>query len=141
MSYVMAVPELVVSAASDLSSIGSAASAAHSAAAAPTTGVLAAAEDEVSAAIASVFSGYGQRFQLLNSQAAAFHAEFVSLLSAGAAQYAAAEAANVSPLAAAVQQAQSAGLLSPWLTFTGRPLFGNGADGAAGSGQPGGNGG
>src|SRR6516225_11342294 len=55
MSYVIAAPELMTSAATNLANIGSALTAAKAAAAAPTTGVLAAAEDEVSAAIAAVF--------------------------------------------------------------------------------------
>jgi len=46
----VAAPEIMVSAAMDLSNIGSALTAAKAAAAAPTTGVLAAAEDEVSPA-------------------------------------------------------------------------------------------
>ena len=62
MSYVVAVPEIVASAASDLSNIGSAVTAAHAAAAAPTTGVMAAAGDEVSEAIASLFSGHAQAY-------------------------------------------------------------------------------
>jgi PE family len=53
MSYVVAVPEMLASAATDLECIGSALSAANAAAAAPTTAVVAAAGDEVSAAIAS----------------------------------------------------------------------------------------
>jgi hypothetical protein len=56
MSFVMAVPEVLGTAATDLTNIGSALSAANAAAAAPTTGILAAAEDEVSAAIAALFS-------------------------------------------------------------------------------------
>jgi hypothetical protein len=55
MSYVVAVPEFVASAASDLAAIGSGLNAAHAAAAVPTTAVVAAAGDEVSAAIASCF--------------------------------------------------------------------------------------
>ena len=66
MSYVVAVPEFVASAASDLAGIGSGLSAAHAAAAAPTTTVVAAAGDEVSAAIASLFSGHGTAFQSLS---------------------------------------------------------------------------
>src|ERR1700759_978785 len=80
MSYVVAVPEFVVSAASDLSDIGSGLSAAHAAAAVPTTAVVAAAGDEVSAAIASLFSGHAQAFQSLSAQAAAFHSPFVQAL-------------------------------------------------------------
>ena len=77
MSYVIAAPELMTSAATDLSNIGSALSAARAAAATSTTGVLTAAEDEVSAAIASLFSAHGQGFQALGAQAAAFHEQFV----------------------------------------------------------------
>jgi hypothetical protein len=64
-----------------LQNIGSALSAANAAAATRTTGVLAAAEDEVSAAVASLFSGHGQAFQALGAQAAAFHAQFVQAMS------------------------------------------------------------
>ncbi len=52
MSFVFAVPELVTDAATSLRSLRSTINAAH-AAAAPTTAMLAAAEDEVSAAIAN----------------------------------------------------------------------------------------
>ncbi|ORB59556.1 PE family protein, partial [Mycobacterium shinjukuense] len=55
MSFVSVVPELVVATAADLASIGSALDAANAAAAAETTGVLAAGADEVSAAIAALF--------------------------------------------------------------------------------------
>jgi hypothetical protein len=77
MSYVIAAPELMTSAATDLSNIGSTLTAAKAAAAAPTTGILAAAEDEVSAAIAALFSAHGRGFQALGAQAAAFHEQFV----------------------------------------------------------------
>jgi triacylglycerol lipase len=99
MSFVIAAPEFVTAAASDLASLGSTISSANAAAATQTTGVLAAAEDEVSAAIASVFSAHGQGFQALSAQAAAFHAQFVSALTAGAGSYVSAEAANASPFA------------------------------------------
>ena len=67
MSYVVAVPEFVASAASDLAGVGSALSAARVVSAAPTTGVLAAGADEVSAAVASLFSGQGLAFQALGA--------------------------------------------------------------------------
>jgi len=92
MSFVIAVPEALATAASDLAGIGSTLEAAHAAAAPPTTGVLAAAEDEVSAQIAALFSAHGQGFQRLSAQAAAFHSRLVQTLTAGADQYAAAEA-------------------------------------------------
>ena len=78
MPYVIAAPEMLAAAASDVAGIGSSIKAANAAAAAPTTAVAAAAGDEVSAAIASLFSGHAQEFQALNAQAAAFHAEFVA---------------------------------------------------------------
>ena len=84
MSFVIAAPEIIASASSDLASIGTNLSAAHTAAATQTTGVLAAAEDEVSAAIAAVFSAHGQGLQALGAQAAAFHEQFVQALTAGA---------------------------------------------------------
>ena len=74
MSYVIAAPELVAAAAADVAGIGSSLRAAHAAVAASTTSVLGAAEDEVSAAIASLFSDYGRQYQALSAQVAAFHA-------------------------------------------------------------------
>ncbi|MGO9511432.1 MAG: PE domain-containing protein [Mycobacterium sp.] len=95
MSYVIAAPESVMAAATDLAGIGSNLSAASAVAAASTTRVIAAAGDEVSAAIAAMFSAQGQGFQELAAQAAAFHEQFVQTLNASAAAYASAEAANV----------------------------------------------
>jgi PE family len=94
MSFVIAVPELLGTAATDLAGVGSTLSAANAAAGAQTTGVLAAAEDEVSAAIAALFSAHGQGYQALSAQAAAFHDQFVRALTAGTASYAGAEAAT-----------------------------------------------
>jgi hypothetical protein len=56
MSFVTAAPEIVTDAATDISSIGSTISEANAVAAAPTTGLLAAGADEVSAAITALFS-------------------------------------------------------------------------------------
>ncbi|MGO9386151.1 MAG: PE family protein [Mycobacterium sp.] len=61
MSFVVAVPEVLGTAATDLASLGSTISSASAAAAAPRTGVVAAAGDEVSAAIAAVVSAHGRR--------------------------------------------------------------------------------
>lgn len=98
MSYLVVSPDLLATAAIDLDSIGSALSAANAAAAVRTTSLLAAAADEVSAALAALFSGHGQAYQALSAQAAAFHQQFMQALGTGAASYAAAEAANASPL-------------------------------------------
>jgi triacylglycerol lipase len=100
MSFVVAVPDVLGTAATDLASLGSTISSANAAAATRTTGVLAAAGDEVSAAIAALFSRHAQQFQAASAQAAAFHAEFVQALNGAGSAYVAAEAANVSPLAA-----------------------------------------
>src|SRR6516162_9181284 len=102
MSYVIAAPEIMTSAATDLANIGSALTAAKAAAATPTTGILAAAEDEVSAAIAAVFSAHGEGFQALGAQAAAFHEEFAAALACAGNAYAAAEAANASAISGAL---------------------------------------
>lgn len=57
MSYVMAAPEMLAAAAGDVAGIGSTMTAANAAAALPTTAMVAAAGDEVSVAVASLFSG------------------------------------------------------------------------------------
>jgi hypothetical protein len=54
--------------------------------------VLAAAPDEVSAEIAALFGSYGQQYQALSGQAAAFHDRFVSTLTMGSSAYQGAEA-------------------------------------------------
>ncbi|OBH04135.1 hypothetical protein A5696_05600 [Mycobacterium sp. E2699] len=94
MSFVIATPELVESAAQDLAGIRSALAEAAATAAGPTTGIATAAQDEVSVAIASLFGNFGQEFQAVSAQAQAFHQQFVSLMNAGAGAYASAEAAN-----------------------------------------------
>jgi triacylglycerol lipase len=102
-SYVIALPEAMSAAATEVASIGSVVATANQGVAGATTGVLAAAEDEVSAAIAAFFSAHGQGYQALSAQVASFHEQFVQTLSGAAGAYAAAEAANVSPLAALEQ--------------------------------------
>src|SRR6516164_199991 len=140
-SFVLASPDVLASASSDLAGIGSAIREANAAAAPSTTGILVAAEDEVSAAIAAVFSAHGQGFQALNAQAAAFHEQFVQALTAGAGSYASAEAANVAAFAANPAQTIQQDLLNlinaPFLALTGRPLIGNGANGAPLTGENG----
>ncbi|WP_031733133.1 PE family protein, partial [Mycobacterium tuberculosis] len=98
MSFVIAAPEVIAAAATDLASLGSSISAANAAAAANTTALMAAGADEVSTAIAALFGAHGQAYQALSAQAQAFHAQFVQALTSGGGAYAAAEAAAVSPL-------------------------------------------
>ena len=94
MSFVTTQPGMLASAAGDLQSIGSAMAAGNMAAAAPTTGVVPAAADEVSALTAAQFSAQGALYQQLSAQATAIHELFVSTLGTSACSYAAAEAAN-----------------------------------------------
>src|SRR3984885_10191015 len=120
MSFVVAAPEVV--------------------AAGATTSVAVAAGDEVSAAIASLFGGYGEQFQALGVRAGVFHAQFVAGLRAGGLSYAAGEAANASPLQA-VERDVLGVVNAPTNALFNRPLIGNGVSGAAGTGQAGGAGG
>jgi hypothetical protein len=99
MTSLIAQPQLMGAAATDLAQINSAIDAAKAAAAGPTTGVLAAAQDEVSAAAAKLFGGFGQEYQAILKQAAAFHEEFVAALSGAGSAYTQAEAANAGAIA------------------------------------------
>lgn len=118
MSLVIATPQLLATAALDLASIGSQVSAANAAAAMPTTEVVAAAADEVSAAIAGLFGAHARQYQALSVQVAAFHEQFVQALTAAAGRYASTEAAVERSLLGAVN--------APTEALLGRPLIGNG---------------
>lgn len=96
MSHVIATPELMTSAATDLATIGSTLDGAHRAAALTTQGVAPAAADEVSVSIARLFSQHAQDYQAVAGQAAAFQEQFVHNLSASAVSFASAEDAIVS---------------------------------------------
>jgi hypothetical protein len=129
-SYVIAAPEAFAAASADLTGIGEAIKGAAAAAAPSTTGILAAAGDEVSAAIANLFGGHAQEFQTLTTQTTLLQAHFERALGATAAAYAAAEAANVPPL---LQQLESLGLFSPIELLIGRQLFGGAGPGFVGA--------
>jgi hypothetical protein len=87
-------PEMLVAAAGNLQGVGSAMSAGNAVAAAPTSGVIAAAGDVVSALTAAQFAALGTWYQAVSAQAAAIHDLFVATLGASAGSYAATEAAN-----------------------------------------------
>lgn len=127
MAWVFAAPEYVAAAASDLASIASMLGTANSAAAFPTSGVLAAGGDDVSAAIAAMFNAHAQAYQALSAQAAQFHQQFVELMSGGASQYASAEAANATPM-----QPGAAFSTDSNVGPGGSRLTGDGAPGASG---------
>src|SRR4051812_42318736 len=96
MSFVVVSPELMGAAASDLAGVGLTIGAANAAAAAPTTALVAAAGDEISAAIAALFGTHAQQYQALGAQATAFHEQFVHTLTGAGNAFAGAEAANMS---------------------------------------------
>jgi hypothetical protein len=93
-SFVTTHPEALASAATGLQSIGAAVAAENTAAAAPTTGVVPAAADEVSALTAAQFAAHAVLYQEVSAQATAIHELFVSTLGTSAGSYAAAEVAN-----------------------------------------------
>ncbi len=130
MSFVIAAPDPMLAAAGGLIEIGSAISTANATAAAPTTSLLAAAGDEVSAAIATLFNTYAEEYQQFSTQASAFHDHFVRTLQAGMSSYASAETTNAAQQLLNVFNAPARALL-------GRPLIGRGTDGVAGTGQAG----
>lgn len=94
MSFVTTEPEALTAAATNLHGVGSSMSIENHAAAAPTTGVLPAAADQVSALTAAQFAVHAQMYQAVGAQAAAIHELFVNALGTGAASYAATEATN-----------------------------------------------
>jgi hypothetical protein len=94
MSFVSTQPAELSAAAENLQGIGSAMTAQNAAAAAPTTGILPAAVDEVSVLTAAQFATLAQIYQAVSAQAAAIHEMFVNTLGASAGSYATTEAAN-----------------------------------------------
>lgn len=94
MSFVTTVPEMLSAAAGNLQSVGSAVRVENAAALAPTTSVIPAAADEVSALTALQFAVHAHMYQTVSAQAAVVHHALVTTLAASAGSYAATEAAN-----------------------------------------------
>jgi PE family len=94
MSFVTTQPEALTAAAGTLQALGSGIAAGNMAAAAPTTGVVPAAADVVSALTATRFAAHASMYQTVSAQAAAIHEMFVNTLGISAGSYAATEAAN-----------------------------------------------
>jgi hypothetical protein len=94
MSFVTTQPDALSAAAGSLQGIGSGVNAQNAAAAAPTTGVVPAAADEVSALTAAQFVAHAQLYQAVSAQAAAIQDQFVNTLGTSAGSYAATEAAS-----------------------------------------------
>ena len=122
MAFLIAAPELLAAAATDLANIGSTISVANAAAAFPTTGVLAAGADEVSGEYRGVVRGArGRSIRRSARRRRSFHAQFVQLMNTGAGAYASAEAASASPLQS-VQQDLLNVVNAPTQAAVGRPL-------------------
>ena len=94
MSFVTTQPEMLASAAGDLQSTGSAMAASSMASAGPSTGVVPAAADAVSALTAAQFAAHAQLYQAIGAEATAVHELFVKTLQVSAGSYAVTEAAN-----------------------------------------------
>ncbi|OBK24891.1 PE family protein [Mycobacterium asiaticum] len=94
MSFVRTYPEHLAAAASNLQTLGTALNAGTAAAAAPITGVIPAAIDEVSILTAAQFAMHGQRFQELSAQAARIQAMLAAALATSGGSYGETEAAN-----------------------------------------------
>ena len=135
MSFVITTPQILATAAADLADIGATVSEADAAAAAVTTGLVPAAQDEVSEAVAAVFGGYAQEYHALSAQAAEFHDQLAQTLGASAASYAAAESANATALLQTARQDVVNAVHTTTESLLGRPLIatGTGASSVAGS--------
>lgn len=131
MSLMVVAPEALTSAAADVESIGSALTAARLAAAVPTTGVAAAAADEVSQAVAALFAGCGREYQALTTRAGTFQQQFLQALTSAAGSYVAAEEAAAMMLRPA-QQNLLGSVNPPAEALLGRPLIGTGNAGGTG---------
>jgi hypothetical protein len=122
MSFIVAGPDALAAAASDIAGIGSTINAANTAAALPTAELMAPAADAVSAQVAEVFSSHAEVYRQLSRQMSAFHDQFVGALQATANSYASTEANSAQGLASAIG--------SPVAKLLGQPLIGQGQGGA-----------
>jgi hypothetical protein len=128
MSFVTAVPEMVVSAAADIGAIGSVINTANATASASTTRLVAMAGDEVSTEIEALFRAHADIYRELSAEAAASFDRFVRALAASANSYAAAEAASASALQSMPRQLVNA-VNASTTALLGRPLIGDGSTG------------
>lgn len=110
MSFVTTHPEALAALAGNLQVLGTAMAAQNAAAAAPTTGVVPAAADGVSALQATVFDAYGTLYQQISAEATAIHEMFVQTLRASADSYQETEAANQIAAGSSASSSSSTGL-------------------------------
>lgn len=119
MSLVSVVPEAVTAASASLHDLGSALRGASVKAVNQATAIAPPAADEISSAITALFGSHAEEFAEVSARASAFHADFVKLLSGGAAQYVNAEIANA-------QQTLVNAINAPAQALLGHPLIGPG---------------
>lgn len=119
MAYLTTQPAELTAAAAILEGVNTVMASQSMAVATPTTGVIPAAADQVSALQAAQFSAYGTLYQQISAQAQVIHQQIASTLAGSAGSYDVAEAANT----------QSTGLIG---TLTGM-LTGNSTTGLLGS--------
>lgn len=107
MAYLLVRPQAMTAAAAEVADTGLAIDQANLAALGPTTGVAAAAADEVSETITAFFRAYAQEYQALGRQAAAFQDAFTKSLIAASNSYARAETVAAGTLRALTESAET----------------------------------
>lgn len=113
MSYLTTQPQLMSAAADNLAGIQTALAEANATFAGPTTGLAAAAGDEVSAAVTQLFRSYGLAYQEVVGEVTAFHDAFTRALAGSALAYVEAEVANAATSALNPIQSLLASVGSP----------------------------
>jgi hypothetical protein len=98
MSFMTTIPAALTAASGDLAGVGCVMAAQNAAVAGPTTGVVPAAADVVSALIATQFAAHAQMYQAVGAMAGEVHNLLVSTLAVDAGSYATTEAANLATL-------------------------------------------
>lgn len=91
MTYLSVQPDLLAAATTDLMNIRTAVASASAASEVPITGLAAAADDEISAAVAALFSGYGREYLRVDSLVSAFQQAFDQTLTNSGLAYTATE--------------------------------------------------
>jgi hypothetical protein len=99
MSLVITQPEALGAAAAEMQALNALVLAGNAAAAGPTTGVVPAAADVVSALTAAQFASHARLYQEISAQAAAMREQFATILGLSAGSYSATEAANANTVA------------------------------------------
>ncbi|MDP7705876.1 PE-PPE domain-containing protein [Mycobacterium sp. TY815] len=122
MTGMLAQPQWMTAAAADVAGLGASVSEANAIAAKLTTGVPAAAADEISEATARFFNAIGDECQSVMRHAAAFHAHFSQALEAAVGSYVSAELANVASAAAIPPFVFPANYTSVYISGSGIPV-------------------